>query len=219
MAHLSSCAVDLLVEATWIALSVSMAKMKSTWILVGVAVLVFVICARWMVAAEPAKLLVKNARIFTMAKGQEKPFVGYMLVSEDGRFVAIAEGEPPSGVIAREIFDAHGKWVIPGFLSAHSHLWQSAFRGLAAEKTLLGWIDELYGERASKAKAEDFYWFTMHGALDHLRHGVTSAYDFTYGGSKIQCNGIECDQAAFKGEMESGDSIYSWLSAGFDLCN
>lgn len=178
--------------------------MIRTYLQLGMALLVFTLCAQWMVAAEPAKLLMKNARIFTMASGQEKPFVGYLLVGEDGRIVAIGEGEPPSEVNAHEIFDAHGEWVIPGFLSAHSHLWQSAFRGLAAEKTLLGWIDELYGERASKAKAEDFYWFTLHGAIDHLRHGVTGAYDFTYGGSKSQCNGIECDEAAFKGEMESG---------------
>ncbi len=204
MTHLLQCVKVLLVDVERSGLSVSMVKMIRTWRLPGVSLLVFALCARWMVATEPAKLLVKNAQIFTMARGQEKPFAGYLLVGNDGRIVAVGEGVPPSSVNARTIFDAQGQWVIPGFLSAHSHLWQSAFRGLAAEKTLLGWIDELYGERASKAKAEDFYWFTLHGALDHLRHGVTGAYDFTYGGSKKQCNGIECDMAAFRGESESG---------------
>ena len=197
-----------------------MAKSIGSWLLSGLAPLLFVYCAHWMVAENSAKLLVKNARIFTIARGQEKPFVGYLLVGNDGRIVAVGEGDAPSGVNAQETFDAHGKWVIPGsFFSAHSHLWQSAFRGLAAEKTLLGWIDELYGERASKAKAEDFYWFTLHGALDHLRHGVTSAYDFTYGGSKIQCNGIECDEAAFKGEMDSGIRFIHGYSTGFNFHN
>ena len=81
------------------------------------------------------------------------------------------------------MWDAHGEWIIPGLLSAHSHLWQAAFRGIAQDQTLPGWIDGLYNQHALYAKAEDYYWFTLYGALDHLEHGVTGAYDFAYGGT------------------------------------
>ncbi len=127
----------------------------------------------------PAKLVVKNAFILTMAKGQREPVKGYLVVGEDGRLLAVAAGDPPADLRAKESLDAGGHWVIPGFISAHSHLWQSAFRGLGADKTLLGWIDALYAP-AVKASAEDMYWFTLDGALDHLQHGITGAYNFNF---------------------------------------
>src|ERR1700678_1515198 len=128
----------------------------------------------------PAKLVGKNAFILTMATGQREPVKGYLVVGEDGRLLTVAAGDPPTGLAARQSLDAGGHWVIPGFISAHSHLWQSAFRGLGADQTLLGWIDALY-KPAVKASPEDMYWFTLDGALDHLQHGVTAAYNFNYG--------------------------------------
>ena len=156
-------------------------------------------------AAAPAKLVIKNAYLITMAAGERKPFLGYLVVDPEGKIATVAAGEPPATLRATETWDAGGEWVMPGFLSAHSHLWQAAFRGIAADKTLPGWIDGLYNQRASKASAEDFYWFTLDGALDHLQHGITSAYDFSYGGTSWgRCGQIECDQAAYRGEMASG---------------
>ena len=94
--------------------------------------------------------------------------------------MTVAAGDPPAGLQAKETLDAGGHWVIPGFISAHSHLWQSAFRGLGADQTLTGWIDALY-KPAAKYSPEDMYWFTLDGALDHLQHGITAAYNFNYG--------------------------------------
>jgi cytosine/adenosine deaminase-related metal-dependent hydrolase len=155
--------------------------------------------------AQTARLAVKNARLITMAPNQKDPFTGYLVVDDEGRLTAVGAGEPPAGVNARETWDAHGEWIIPGFLSAHSHLWQSAFRGIAADKTLPGWIDGLYNQHARFAHSEDYYWFTLHGALDHLEHGITGAYDFSYGGTRWGlCKGNDCDEASFKGEADSG---------------
>src|SRR6202161_269412 len=88
-------------------------------------------------ASAPAKLLVKNAFILTMAKDQREPVKGYLLVGEDGRLLTVAAGDPPAGTQAKDVLDAGGHWIIPGFISAHSHLWQSAFRGLGSDQTLL----------------------------------------------------------------------------------
>jgi len=154
---------------------------------------------------QPVRLIVKNARLFTMAPGQRAPFVGYLAVDADGRLAAVGPGAPPANVAAETTFDAGGHWIIPGLISAHSHLWQAAFRGIAADQTLSGWLDGLYTQRASRAAAEDFYWFTLSGALDHLEHGITAAYDFCYGGvSWGRCRENDCDQAAFHAETDSG---------------
>ncbi|MBE2215983.1 MAG: amidohydrolase family protein [Opitutaceae bacterium] len=126
-------------------------------------------------------LLVRNGLLMTMEPGQETPFIGYMVVDDDGRISALGAGDPPTGAAAPRTVDATGRFVVPGFISAHSHIWQSAFRGLAADQYVRGWVDVVYRQRAMLASPEDFYWFTLHGSLDHLRHGITSAFNFTYG--------------------------------------
>ncbi len=169
-------------------------------------------------ATAPAKLVVKNAFILTMAAGQREPVKGYLVVGEDGRLLTVAAGDPPPGLQAAQSLDAGGHWVIPGFISAHSHLWQSAFRGLGADQTLMGWIDALY-KPAAKYSAEDMYWFTLDGALDHLQHGITAAYNFNYGASSTgRTNPTvaldEFDRNDFRAEMDSGIRFVHGLSVG-----
>src|ERR1700691_5576039 len=41
-------------------------------------------------ATTPAKLVVKNAFILTMAPGQHEPVKGYLVVGEDGRLLTVA---------------------------------------------------------------------------------------------------------------------------------
>ena len=62
-----------------------------------------------------------------------------------------------------------------------------------------------------RSAPEDMYWYTLHGCLDFTRYGITSAYNFSYGGSKW--NGYEkpaeqlpgdWEQAQFRAEIDSG---------------
>jgi 5-methylthioadenosine/S-adenosylhomocysteine deaminase len=169
-------------------------------------------------APPAAKLVVKNAFILTMATGQREPVKGYLVVGEDGRLLTVAAGDPPAGLQTKEMLDAGGHWVIPGFISAHSHLWQSAFRGLGADQTLLGWIDALYAP-AVKSSPEDMYWFTLDGALDHLQHGITGVYNFNYearsrGRTSPTATADEYDQNDFRAEMDSGIRFVHSMSLG-----
>ena len=169
-------------------------------------------------ATAPAKLVVKNAFILTMATGQREPLKGYLVVGDDGRLLTVAAGDPPAGLQAKQSLDAAGHWVIPGFISAHSHLWQSAFRGLGADQTLMGWIDALY-KPAAKYSPQDMYWFTLDGALDHLQHGITAAYNFNYGAwSSARTSPTvtldEFDRNDFLAEMDSGIRFVHGLSVG-----
>jgi 5-methylthioadenosine/S-adenosylhomocysteine deaminase len=171
----------------------------------------------WLAFAQtPAKLVVKNAYILTMAQGQREPVKGYLVVGDDGRLSAVAAGDPPAELRSKETLDADGHWVIPGFISAHSHLWQSAFRGLGSDQTLLGWIDALY-KPAIKASPEDMYWFTLDGALDHLQHGITAAYNFNFEARNRARNAAtadEYDQKGFRAEMDSGIRFVHSMSVG-----
>lgn len=123
-------------------------------------------------------LLVVNALLIPVAdSGPDVIEGGWMLVGDDGRIAATGSGEHPAapGV---EVLDVGGAFVAPGFVSAHSHLFTSGLRGLGVDQTLYGWCDSMLGFTAH-CSPEDLYWSTLHGSLDFLSNGVTTAFDFT----------------------------------------
>lgn len=124
------------------------------------------------------KLLVCNARLLTCDPGRPSCFTGWLSVGEDGRIAGIGAADPPNGLQVEAEVDARGSFVAPGFVSAHSHLFTSGSRGLGADQPLYGWIDAMT-TYTRHADAEDIYWCTLHGALDFLGNGITTAYDFT----------------------------------------
>jgi cytosine/adenosine deaminase-related metal-dependent hydrolase len=155
-----------------------MPRLTASRCLLGLLLLATGLPSVW---AEPVKLLVKGGTFLTMKPGEEDPFVGYMAIGADGKIITVGRGEPPPDLAAADTLDVAGKIIIPGFVSAHSHIWQSAFRGLAANAYVTGWGGAVYRQQAVFGTPEDFYWFTLHGSLDHLRHGITTAYNFAYG--------------------------------------
>jgi len=120
-------------------------------------------------------LLIRNAVLIPVAGEAEAIVDGWMLVDGD-RIHSLGSGEPPA--VDAEVLDVGGAFVAPGFVSAHSHLFTSPTRGLGADRTLYGWCDSMLGFFAH-VDPELMYWCTMHGSLDFLANGVTTAFDFT----------------------------------------
>jgi 5-methylthioadenosine/S-adenosylhomocysteine deaminase len=128
------------------------------------------------------RLLVRNAVLLTLDPDRPEPFRGWFAVGDDGRLTAVEPGEPPveltAGLTGDQVLDVGGALVGPGFVSSHSHLFTSGFRGVAKDESLYGWLEQMLGY-THPADAEDIYWMTRHGAQDFLRNGITTAYDFT----------------------------------------
>ncbi|MGC5807218.1 hypothetical protein [Ralstonia pseudosolanacearum] len=51
----------------------------------------------WASTLAGARLVVQNALIFTMADGQQAPFVGHLVVGHDGRILEVGAGSPARG--------------------------------------------------------------------------------------------------------------------------
>lgn len=137
--------------------------------------------------AQPAnRLLVTNAMIVTLAKGEEEPFRGYVAVDAAGKIAAIGRGDPPASLAATLVFDADGQVAMPGFVSGHNHLRGSVSRGIASDRHVSEWTGpsqwHLQHERLAPG---DLYHYTLHGALDMLRGGVTTVYTYTNGVSGV----------------------------------
>ncbi|MBD8060005.1 amidohydrolase family protein [Cellulomonas sp. JH27-2] len=127
------------------------------------------------------RLLVHNALLIPVADAARDWFPGWLLVDDDGRIAAIEAGEPDPALLAGgvEVLDAGGAIVAPGFVSAHSHLFTSGMRGISAGSTLYPWVLSMV-EVMDKCSPDDVYWSVLHGSLDFLANGVTSAYNFTH---------------------------------------
>lgn len=108
---------------------------------------------------------------------------GWLTVGDDGRITGLGAGAPPAvvgDVLDGPVVDVGGAIVAPGFVSAHSHLFTSGFRGIAPTSTLYPWVQAMM-EVLAHTGADDVYWATAHGACDFLANGVTSAYNFLQG--------------------------------------
>mgnify|MGYP006278931553 FL=1 len=59
------------------------------------------------------------------------------VVVRDGRIVAVGTAD---AVHADRVIDAHGAYLLPGFIQTHIHLCQTLFRGYADDLALLDWL-------------------------------------------------------------------------------
>lgn len=128
--------------------------------------------------AGDIRLLVRDAILVTMDPERKEPFVGWFTVGQNGRVLDLGEGTAPADIHPQSTLDASGKLVMPGMISAHSHLWSAPFRGIAADKNLLGWIAAAHTPFNKYYEEGDFYTYTQYGVLDFLAHGITTCYNW-----------------------------------------
>jgi 5-methylthioadenosine/S-adenosylhomocysteine deaminase len=80
-------------------------------------------------------LLIRNGLVLTM--NERFDVVSGDVSIRDGRIAAVGNvaGDPHDRVI-----DAHGDFVLPGFVQTHVHLCQTLFRGYADDRPLMDWL-------------------------------------------------------------------------------
>ncbi len=101
---------------------------------------------------------------------------------EGDRIVGIGAGEAPAAVrrsVGRRI-DATGSAVMPGMVNAHTHLFQTFFRGLADDKALLDWLRDCIWPGAVHLDRHSAGLATLVGLVENLRTGATSVIDHQY---------------------------------------
>ncbi|WP_433697270.1 amidohydrolase family protein [Nocardiopsis sp. CA-288880] len=77
-----------------------------------------------------------------------------------------------------EAVDARGRIVLPGFVDAHTHLWQSAIRGRGAGLGFYDWYGTCVGPVLPAIGPEEMDRFVRLSAADALQSGVTTVVDW-----------------------------------------
>ncbi len=112
----------------------------------------------------------------------------------------VGSGTPPVGVrdVAETVIDGSGTVTMPGMVNAHTHLFQTFFRGLGDDKSLLDWLEHCIWPGAVHLDAQTAKLAAMVGLIENLRTGATSVIDHQY---------IHIDESIDDAICEAADEI------------
>jgi putative selenium metabolism protein SsnA len=121
-------------------------------------------------------MLIKNAHILTLAPARIERAD---LRIENGE-VASRRGrlQPRRG---EETIDVSGKFIIPGFVNAHTHLYSSLARGMAPPiqppRNFVEILKRIWWELDESLDEESIYYSALVGAVEAARYGTTMIFD------------------------------------------
>lgn len=124
-----------------------------------------------------ADLLITGGTVVTMDSTRRILTSGSVVISGN-RIAAVG----PSGELDRawrpkQRIDATGMIVLPGLVSCHGHACNSLVRGMAEDRTLHEWLNEVLWPAMSHAGPDEVYWGSLLSAVEMLRSGVTCFAD------------------------------------------
>lgn len=120
------------------------------------------------------RILLRHATIVTMNPSREIK-EGHDLLIENDRIAKIAPEIPSEQADIDTILECRGRIIIPGLISAHSHLTGMFQRGLWDESTFEEWFSNSTAvEKRLNFSPEDIYTIHCAGCIEFIRHGVTT---------------------------------------------
>jgi 5-methylthioadenosine/S-adenosylhomocysteine deaminase len=106
-------------------------------------------------------------------------------VGADGRLGYVGpESNAPAlsdGVVVRELTGI----LLPGLINTHAHSPMTVLRGMGGDRPLMPWLQEVIWPAESRLDAPDITPGMRLGALEMLRHGVTTSVEMYFFGEQI----------------------------------
>ncbi len=126
-------------------------------------------------------ILIENGCVVTVDDAFTLHDRGWVLIDGD-TIVDLGAGDPPPTIRrhVEDTIDAVGCAVMPGMVNSHTHLFQTFFRGLGDDKSLLDWLREYIWPGAENLTARDVELAVSVGMVENLRTGATSVLDHQY---------------------------------------
>jgi len=123
-----------------------------------------------------ARTLIKAGMIVAMDDAVGDLRQGDVLIDGD-RIAAVAPSLDAAGA---EIIDAGDMIVMPGFVNAHIHTWQTGLRGVAGDWTIPEYLHNMHASIAPRFAPDDIRIANLVGALNQLNSGVTTMVDWCH---------------------------------------
>ncbi len=123
-----------------------------------------------------ARTLIKAGMVITMDRDVPDLRRGDVLIDGD-RIAAIGAAIDAADA---ELVDARNAIVMPGFVNAHIHTWQTGLRGIAADWTIPEYLHNMHASIAPRFTPDDIHVSNLVGALNQLNSGVTTMVDWCH---------------------------------------
>jgi 5-methylthioadenosine/S-adenosylhomocysteine deaminase len=125
-------------------------------------------------------LLVTGGTVVTQ-NAQRQILAGAAIAVERDRIVAVGPArEVQQRYTARHTLDTTGRFVFPGLINTHTHLFQTLLKGLGEGLRLYDWVRAVTGPSVPAMDERDAYLAAILGGLEALRSGTTTLLDYQY---------------------------------------
>ena len=128
---------------------------------------------------KKADVLIKNAYVLTMNETREIKKDVCIAVTGD-RIEEIGGMDLMTAYEAGRVIDAGGKVVLPGFISTHTHLFQTMLKGLGRDMALIDWLDSSVRVALHNFDEETIYYAALLGCMEGIKSGTTTILDYMY---------------------------------------
>lgn len=123
------------------------------------------------------RVLIRGGTVVPMVDAGEEYRVADVLVEGTDIAAFGADLDAPGA----EVVDATGMLVLPGFVDTHRHTWQTVFRSIAADSSLLGYGMAMHRTLKPHYRPKDIYIGNLLGRVEALSSGVTTLLDWSHG--------------------------------------
>ncbi len=156
------------------------------------------------------EFLIKNATIIPMTERGRVLKKGHIRI-DGGRILELSAEEKSLGRPKGKIIDGAGMVILPGFINAHVHLFQTLIRGQCDNLPLLDWLKKIYA-LGKVLTAKDCYYGALLGCLESIRSGTTCLVDhhFLFRDREI----ADAILTAFKETMMRGFLVRGMMDEG-----
>ena len=152
-----------------------------------------------------SKTLIKGGTIISMDRKVGDFAKGDILVDGD-KIEKIGKSiRSPSA----KVVDATGMIVMPGFVNAHIHTWQTGIRGVAGNWSIPEYLHEMHARIAPRYTANDTYLANLVGALNQINVGATTIFDWCHNNATSRPHGRRNSRSA---GIRHPRSVRPWLA-------
>ena len=134
---------------------------------------------------QSCDLLLTGGAVITM-DDQAKIFEPGAVAIHGSRIVAVGEVADLIHLPAKRTIDCSGSAVIPGFVSAHDHLFQNAARGLGEGLDFRVWLPDFMMPLAATMTKEEVTAAVTMASIEQARSGTTAVLDHHYAGTDLE---------------------------------
>ncbi len=122
-------------------------------------------------------LLITGGKIVTMDAERRVIDDGALAISGNMIQGIFSAGELPIHYVARKTINADGKVIIPGLITAHSHIAMTLFRGFVEDLALLKWLERVWQYELSGLSVDSVLSGSKLAFAEMIRSGVTCVHD------------------------------------------